>query len=916
MKNACLCLFIPYLLLISLGSLAQETKPPTSITNKIEKYYTLFPSEKVYLSFDKPYYTIGDTLWFKSILLNSDHSVNTRSDKLYVELFNDSSQLVERRVVGLDNGLGFGQFPLSQKLTDGSYSIRAYTNWQQNFGVDAYFLKNFYIGNASNKTWLITSNQKITTENGKRSLNIKASLTNLRNEPSGYLDLEIYLMNGNKKVMHTELQTDQGGVFDAKLPLPTDNLNSNYSFLITDKKDKLRRAILPLILNDLAEIDLQFMPEGGYLVAGIYNKVAFKAVAATGLGRNVTGKIVNSKNEQLTTFASQHQGMGNFFLLPQKGETYAAVFNVNGKEQKVPLPSVQAEGTTLRIDHTSQPDSLYVFIRASEGKRIDQEYELVAQAADSLIFASRINLKNGFSNLKLAKNGFPDGIVHFTLFSPDQQPLNERNTFINLKQQIKLSVTQGTSSKPKDSISLSIHATDENNNPIKGTFSIAITDNAQVKLPVNGDNIATYFLLQSNLKGNIEDADWYFRNQDGEARIALDNLLLTQGWIGYNWSEVLKKQASPKFIAENGNKIIGRLTNLLNKPVPEMRLTLLSLGKDILVTDTISNLDGGFTFSNLPRLDSASYAIKIKNATGKASAAKISVNEFVPPLPIGLAEKTNPWYVNSDSTALKHFLNGKEKVKQNETIMSPLTGTTLKEVEIKGVNPNIAYEVAWDAKIYKSITEEELKKTPRKTLLNLLTERFSGFKISDRWYPNCSTGAERFLFEEYVIGLNIINSIRIDKISTTKVSAIGGPQAWFEVNKQLFNYLSAEDIKSIQLYKGCAFYYLEITTRSGNGPWVAASQGNYVYRPLPLSPAKEFYSPKYTTESKNDLPDLRSTIYWNAHVITDENGKAKVSFYAADKPSTYTVKAEGTDLMGRFGYQKTIIQVADKPKSK
>ena len=36
------------------------------IGDKIENYNTVFPTENLYLSFDKPYYNSGDTLWFKA----------------------------------------------------------------------------------------------------------------------------------------------------------------------------------------------------------------------------------------------------------------------------------------------------------------------------------------------------------------------------------------------------------------------------------------------------------------------------------------------------------------------------------------------------------------------------------------------------------------------------------------------------------------------------------------------------------------------------------------------------------------------------------------------------------------------------------------------------------------------------------
>ena len=39
-----------------------------------------------------------------------------RTDKIYVELFNDSLIKVDNRVIALNNGLGYGDFALSDQL--------------------------------------------------------------------------------------------------------------------------------------------------------------------------------------------------------------------------------------------------------------------------------------------------------------------------------------------------------------------------------------------------------------------------------------------------------------------------------------------------------------------------------------------------------------------------------------------------------------------------------------------------------------------------------------------------------------------------------------------------------------------------------------------------------------------------------
>ncbi|MEJ5994911.1 hypothetical protein WG904_10825 [Pedobacter sp. Du54] len=949
-------LFIYVLLCcLSYGLKAQQK---TTVSDKIEAYNSAFPKEKLYLSFDKPYYNTGDTLWFKSVLLESNHTINNRTDKIYVELFNDSSEVVDKRAISLNNGLGYGDFTL-KKLTEGTYTIRAYSNWQQNFGNDYFFQKSIYIGNVGNHTLLVDSYQKLNTSTTKRTLDLKIRLTNIKNEAAGLRDVEVYLMKDKDRIMRADLQTSQAGLIETQIPLGDNKITGNYSFYIIDKKDRNRKAVVPILLQDIDEIDLQFMPEGGYMVNGIYGKVAFKALGADGLGKNVKFKIINTKNEVLTEAASLHRGMGSFYLLPQKGENYAAIFTLNGKEQKLMLPSAKDEGTTLKIDHLSKPDSLLIYIKASETKRIDQPYQLVAQAADENIMTIAINLKNGFSNLKLAKSNFPDGIIHFTLFSPEQLPLNERQAFINHKQKIKLTLqTAQHTFQPRDSISIEISASKEDGSPLSGTFALSVTDNTQVKQTENENNMASYFLLQSNLKGNIEEAYWYFTNEEPSTSAALDQLLLTQSWVGYQWKEILKPLETPKFKAEKGNLIEGKVTGLLNKPMPNIDLKLLSLGKSIFFADTLTNAEGKFTFKNIPFLDSAAYSIKIKNAKGKTAGGVISVDEFMPSKELVNAISIKPWYVNADSISLNYFKTVEKQKKPIDTAQLKLEGNKLKEVEIMGniKEKNFIQKTAWDATLFKKITEEELKKKPRQTLFDLLYERIDGFTTGSFYADGCF-GTEAWGLDEvtgkpfppagkprnhrsptYMIGQKPIAIVTIDKINTVIVegreeayqgSSAGNltnmynvstsnalPDFMHPTNTYIFNALSAEDIKDITVYKGCNSFFLDITTRSGKGPWIAPTKGGYVYRPQPSYVPKEFYSPKYGVNKSLGLPDLRSTIFWDANVVTDENGKAKLSFYAADLPGSYTIKIEGTDLQGRFGYQKSTITIKNKTESK
>lgn len=74
--------------------------------------------------------------------------------------------------------------------------------------------------------------------------------------------------------------------------------------------------------NRAEDIDLQFMPEGGNLVSGLQSRVGFKAVAANGVGIDVSGKIYNSKKQEVASFKTIHAGMGSYEFTPVAGESY------------------------------------------------------------------------------------------------------------------------------------------------------------------------------------------------------------------------------------------------------------------------------------------------------------------------------------------------------------------------------------------------------------------------------------------------------------------------------------------------------------------------------------------------------------------------------------------------------------------
>jgi hypothetical protein len=79
--------------------------------------------------------------------------------------------------------------------------------------------------------------------------------------------------------------------------------------------------------------------------------------------------------------------------------------------------------------------------------------------------------------------------------------------------------------------------------------------------------------------------------------------------------------------------------------------------------------------------------------------------------------------------------------------------------------------------------------------------------------------------------------------------------------------------------------------------------GTIVARGLGFSTSKEFYSPKYENTNTN----YRPTLYWNASVRTNKDGKATVTFYNSDIAKKLNIVVEGTDGLGNVGSGSFVV---------
>jgi TonB-dependent Receptor Plug Domain len=135
------CLFLAFAaVFLSSQSYAQNDFAQKT-AEKFAVYQSARPQEKVYLHLDKPYSAVGDTIWFKGYIVEANRqTIDTVSRVLYVDLVNEkTNKMAISQRYALVNGSTNGHFVVSDSISNGTFRIRAYTNYMRNFSEDFFF---------------------------------------------------------------------------------------------------------------------------------------------------------------------------------------------------------------------------------------------------------------------------------------------------------------------------------------------------------------------------------------------------------------------------------------------------------------------------------------------------------------------------------------------------------------------------------------------------------------------------------------------------------------------------------------------------------------------------------------------------------------------------------------------------------
>lgn len=644
------------------------------------------------------------------------------------------------------------------------------------------------------------------------------------------------------------------------------------------------------------QADLQFFPEGGELVSAMVSKVAFKAMGTNGLGVNVKGVVVDNTNSQVATFTSSHLGMGTFYLQPEEGKTYKAkVTFADGSRGTFNLPAVQGKGIALAAKDTL--GKLSIEIRSNKAyfqENLNKNVSLVIYGSG---FINTVNAKLDSRRLSLdiPNSQFPSGVVQVTLFSPTGDPIKERLVFLKNPDLIDLTLAGNKNSYSKrEKVSVTVGAKDKGSGA-GGHFSVAVIDESKVPVDENNETtILTYLLLTSQLRGYVEQPNYYFLQNNDQTAGDLDALMLTQGYRRFTWKKLLDERDSTfAYAPEKKLEINGTARNAMGVPIKDMDVILLSSDRGSSLGERTDN-NGRFKFANLPAM--ADSTILILQATGSTKSKNATVFTVI---------KDNP---------------APAVIEKKEPFLQPATvNLSSKKPEMEsGLMGNTAYK-------YNAKADFKTKKKLNESDNTYESSNLGGSGHADQVIrgdqiknaPSLSQGLNGLLHGVYFVnGVAYLQGNLVfsgtNQVAEPMYVVLDGYAV--SLDKGGIDNINPVSVETVELLKGpnASMYgvdggagVLVITSRKRMSSGISNNRtlGSLSFPVNGFYVAREFYSPKYDVKAANNKPDLRCTILWLPELATDKDGNASFEYYNSDGKGTYRIVVEGVDEKGNIGRQ-------------
>jgi hypothetical protein len=276
-------LFFSVIFFIIASNIYGQQTPETAL-NKLHEDYR---QEKIYLWYNKSAYVAGETIWFKGYVF-SGYNLSLISTSIYVELYDANKKLISSKLFPLVSGVAEGNFDLDNKLDEGIYYIRAYTEWMLNFDESLQYIHTIRVYNPASSKKLTLNNALWKAgafpEGGSLIEGIETkvavrrfSTVLLDNKWAGYLYDE---SNPAIKIKEFASLDENAALFSF-----TPQANKKYHVLASDRYGNNQVCSLPVVNTSGVKISVE--DEGDFIAYSL----KFQNIPGNGNGYSIIGQM-------------------------------------------------------------------------------------------------------------------------------------------------------------------------------------------------------------------------------------------------------------------------------------------------------------------------------------------------------------------------------------------------------------------------------------------------------------------------------------------------------------------------------------------------------------------------------------------------------------------------------------------------
>ncbi|HEY1047694.1 MAG TPA: alpha-2-macroglobulin family protein [Bacteroidia bacterium] len=507
------------------------TNAQNSPIKAMNRYGAVVKEEFVYIQTDRPFYEPNEMVYLNVFVVdNQTKKYSNQSSGISIEVFDPAGVKIKSASLAFYNERVYFDFLTGS--SGGFYKIKVKTPYTTFLDSSVFFEKEIQVQDIKYTQVLMDLELDKIAYNRGDAVGVKGLVKNRDGLLMRNTDVDVALwINGVEDVV-MPVRTDKEGRFNAQLKIK-DTAGIYMMALLA----KLDYAGIPVsrfkhVPFNSGLLNVQFLPEGGWMLQGVESRVAFQCKDVFGKPADIKGAIYDTQGNKILDFESAYSGMGVFSFKPLAGMAYHALIKRIAEEDlRVDLPEVLVSGTVIKGIHISK-ESLNIKLENT----IARSLNVVLRRGDSVFAMKKMEMAK-VAEVQFNLASVPMGIHEIAVFDEEWNIKCTRRVFLRPDKKLNIQMSFTEKVYPTNQVaSCKVKITDEEGKPVRTKFTISVY-NEQLKQYAedNGENMLSALYLTSELEGKIHQPAYYFKDLDSAHLFHLDLLMMTQGWRRIQW---------------------------------------------------------------------------------------------------------------------------------------------------------------------------------------------------------------------------------------------------------------------------------------------------------------------------------------------------------------------------------------------